>query len=222
MEIFGFAFSLFETALLVLFIFGMLIGTSLDRAGREEPKWVILGLGLAALLASTWSDWTFKSLGSYFMSAEFWHPALKYVGFGLAYSIVELFREVASARAKLAKEWNDLLSRYPAFRQLVLDSRAEGAAYNHEVHDQLQSLADSRVSSVIGLVHNTKDHTVEPVVNKVELADHMTAWTFFWPFYLLSFVLGDFVLQIFNIAAEMLAHISGKAIKAYFASIFKL
>ena len=63
--------------------------------------------------------------------------------------------------------------------------------------------------------------SVEPKVNKVELSEHITAWTFLWPAYAVSLILGDLVVEIFNALADLLVKISGQFVKISFANVFK-
>lgn len=63
--------------------------------------------------------------------------------------------------------------------------------------------------------------SVEPRINKVELADHITAWTFLWPAYAVSLILGDLMVEIFNMIADLLVKISGQFVKLSFANVFK-
>jgi hypothetical protein len=63
--------------------------------------------------------------------------------------------------------------------------------------------------------------SVEPRVNKVELSEHITAWTLLWPAYAVSLILGDLVVEIFNALADLLVKISGQFVRISFANVFK-
>lgn len=74
---------------------------------------------------------------------------------------------------------------------------------------------------IIELKIGTDKISVEPRVNKIELADHISAWTFLWPAYAVSLILGDLVVEVFNFIASVLAKISGQFVKLSFANVFK-
>jgi hypothetical protein len=63
--------------------------------------------------------------------------------------------------------------------------------------------------------------SVEPHVNKIELSEHITAWTLLWPAYAVSLILGDLVVEIFNFIADVLVKISGQFVRISFANVFK-
>jgi hypothetical protein len=63
--------------------------------------------------------------------------------------------------------------------------------------------------------------SVEPHVNKIELSEHITAWTLLWPAYAVSLILGDLVVEIFNFITDVLVKISGQFVRISFANVFK-
>jgi hypothetical protein len=63
--------------------------------------------------------------------------------------------------------------------------------------------------------------SVEPKVNKIQLSEHITAWTLLWPAYAVSLILGDLVVEIFNFIADVLVKISGQFVRISFANVFK-
>jgi hypothetical protein len=63
---------------------------------------------------------------------------------------------------------------------------------------------------------------VEPKVNKLELAEHVGAWTFLWPAYAISLIVGDLFTELFITFANFLASISGRVVKAAFKDVFTL
>lgn len=64
--------------------------------------------------------------------------------------------------------------------------------------------------------------TPEPLINKLALAESIGAWTFFWPAYAVSLVIGDLLTEVFNVIAEFLVKISGRFVRFSFADVFKL
>jgi hypothetical protein len=64
--------------------------------------------------------------------------------------------------------------------------------------------------------------TPEPLIDKLELAESIGVWTFFWPAYAVSLVIGDLLTEVFNVIAEFLVKISGRFVRFSFADVFKL
>lgn len=64
--------------------------------------------------------------------------------------------------------------------------------------------------------------SVEPRINKVELAEHVAAWTIFWPFYLVALIVGDLLTEVWNVIADFLATFAGRFVKMTFSDVFKL
>lgn len=64
--------------------------------------------------------------------------------------------------------------------------------------------------------------TPEPLIDKLALAESIGAWTFFWPAYAVSLVIGDLLTEVFNVIAEFLVKISGRFVRFSFADVFKL
>lgn len=79
-----------------------------------------------------------------------------------------------------------------------------------------------KTNKIIGAVITADKIGVEPKVNKVELAEHIGAWTFLWPAYGLSFVFGDLLHEFFITVANLVASISGRAVKYAFRNTFKV
>lgn len=75
--------------------------------------------------------------------------------------------------------------------------------------------------SFIGLVRNEAGNAPEPKINKATLAESIGTWTFMWPAYLFSLILGDLLTEVFSILADFLVSISGRFVKMSFSSVFK-
>lgn len=99
------ALGLIELIFLGVFILMLAIGVSYDRSGKDEPKWVIFGLGLLFVAIWFWKDFTFSELWADVRSWHFWKPVLMYVGAGLLYSILEFALEVRRSAKFYAAEW---------------------------------------------------------------------------------------------------------------------
>lgn len=61
---------------------------------------------------------------------------------------------------------------------------------------------------------------VQPRINKVELAEHVSAWTIFWPAYLFSLVIGDLLAELWDIVADFLVNVSGRFVRRAFSDVF--
>lgn len=75
--------------------------------------------------------------------------------------------------------------------------------------------------SFIGLTVNEAETAPEPKIHKKTLAESIGAWTFMWPAYLVSLVLGDLLTEVFNTLADFLVSISGRFVKLSFSNVFK-
>lgn len=76
-------------------------------------------------------------------------------------------------------------------------------------------------SGIIGLRLGEDKLTVEPAVNSSRLADHVGAWTFLWPAYMFSLILGDLMAEVFKALASMMAKISARFVRMSFSDVFK-
>lgn len=73
----------------------------------------------------------------------------------------------------------------------------------------------------VGLKANESGSAPEPVIDKVELAEHIGAWTFLWPAYAVSLVLGDLLTEVFNWLTDTLVKLSGRFVRMSFSDVFK-
>lgn len=104
MPLFG-IFGILELVFLGIFFILMIIGTSLDRTGVESPKWYILLIGIIALVAYTWGDFTFKGLLDSVLTLSFWAPVGIYLLVGLTYSVIEFVFEVRRRAEYFKAAW---------------------------------------------------------------------------------------------------------------------
>ena len=226
MRLFGFAFGVLELVLLAAFILGLVIAVSFDRRGMDEPKWLVFAGGLAVLGFMTWSDWTFAGLGAFLLSSAFWIPVAKYLGAGLVYSIVEFVREVRNSAAYLKTRWeNNLTEKARTVYPDVLEKAGRGLKSEHfdYIRDVVTQFVDRNHSTarVVGVARSEDYIKVEPKINKSQLADHISAWTFLWPAYAISLLLGDFLTEVFRLIAEFYASIAGRFVRMSFKDVFK-
>lgn len=105
---------------------------------------------------------------------------------------------------------------------VVKEKGAASARFN-EVNEQTKSFVNNYhfKNRIIEIQLAADKIGVEPRVNRLELAEHIGAWTFLWPAYLVSLIIGDLLTEVFKSIADFLAHISGRFVKLSFANVFK-
>lgn len=62
----------------------------------------------------------------------------------------------------------------------------------------------------------------EPEIEKWVLVKWMSAWTWWWPFYMLSLIFGDLFTEVFRAVTNWLVAISSGIVRRAFADVFKL
>lgn len=60
-----------------------------------------------------------------------------------------------------------------------------------------------------------------PHIDQARLAAHVGAWTFLWPAYAASLLLGDLVYEVFRAVGQLLTKIGGRFLRATFSDTFK-
>jgi hypothetical protein len=225
-----FGFALLELAAIACFIILMLIGIAFDRRAEESVKWWVFVLGGAFLV---WvllpEEWTFAGLGAYLISAEFLLPIAAYFGIGIAYCFVEFGVGVRRIAKKMEAAWQEYL---PSRRTITVDKERR----DFTVKEILQSseLAEQHGKDLVDsfINHQNLSGTFielerghlrpEPKVDRAELACHIGAWTFFWPFYALSLFFGDLMNIVFEWVSATIASISGRFVRMVFSDSFKV
>ena len=205
MEFFGFVINTWAAIIMGLFFIAMVIGCTFDRHHRESPKWWILAIAVLTVVAWQWSNWTF-SWGMLF-SATIWVPIGYYLAIGLGYSVIEFLLEVRRS----ARYWSNAWSAY------ILRERAESPI--GQINTGFLERYGLYSKRIIGISKTASG--IEPKINRSMLASSIGCWTFFWPFYLVSLIVGDLFTEIFNIAADFLASISGRFVRMAFKNVFK-
>lgn len=113
-------------------------------------------------------------------------------------TIAEMYSEVATKSA-FSGEFNSVLELSKDFVR------------NHRFNAGIIEIVLDKVTKV----------TPVPQVNRIKLAEHISAWTFFWPFYLVSLVVGDLLVEVFRSIADFISRISGRLVRLSFANVFK-
>lgn len=242
MVLLGLTFGLFESIFFLALIVCLTVGISFDRRGREEPKWYIFGFGLIAVAAWFWKDWTFAGAWASVCSWTFWEPMLAYLLAGLVYSIIEFILDIRRSAREYKAMWAVALEeqivrlrtesvKKPGFmdeeRMPLKEALIRCADFpaEHQIHSEIKDVIgkfigrSSRNHAIVEVVRG--EFAPEPKINKVELSEHIGAWTFFWPFYLISLIIGDLLTEVFNILSDFFVSLSGRFVRMSFKDVFK-
>lgn len=184
-------------------------------------------------------------------SWSFWNPLAMFLGMGIAYSILEFVLEVRRTARKYAADWQQYLRSAVEVKQRDKDGelrmvesglgRRGWVTKSMTVREVLADredlsnakAADELLESFVSTTNNRKkygfldlalnvDKTApEPKINKLELAESLGAWTFFWPAYMVSLIIGDLLTEVFTWLAEFFISLSGRFVRMSFAGVFK-
>lgn len=91
-------------------------------------------------------------------------------------------------------------------------------AYLHRDEYRLSDLKKDFVQVEL----NAGTQEVQPVVNRARLSAFIGAWTFLWPAYAVSLILGDFVVEVFRVIGDAFSKLGGRFVKLTFADTFKV
>lgn len=92
------------------------------------------------------------------------------------------------------------------------------AAYLHRDEYRLSDLKKDFVQVEL----NEATQEVQPVVNRARLSAFIGAWTFLWPAYAVSLILGDFVVEVFRVIGDAFSKLGGRFVRMTFADTFKV
>lgn len=120
------------------------------------------------------------------------------------------------------------------YADFIKNAKSQGGAYRHFqlAVDLVKEFVKNRSNlnrrdlvqetRIVGIEVTEDKLGVEPKVNRFELAEHVGAWTFLWPAYLFSLIIGDLLTEVFRAVADFLASISGRVVKMAFKDVFKV
>lgn len=223
MILFGLALGALELIALSVFFIMLVIAVTFDRRGVESPKWWVVGGGLA--LAATylwWKDWTFGLIWETVSTWQFWKPFVWFLGAGLLYSVLEFMLDVRRSARRFKDLWDKHID---GRREAYADAKLNGPASAdfQKVADSTREFVDrfGNKHALVTIVRGEDKISVEPKINKVELAESIGAWTFFWPVYAVSLILGDLLTEVFRVIAEFFVKLSGRFVRMSFADVFK-
>jgi hypothetical protein len=211
MELFGLfglfgALSVIEIVIFTLIFALFVVGTAFDRQGNPGVKWALLLLAFTGLSLGYWSFWSFSGVWNSLFTIEFWKSVGIYFGIGLVYAFFEFLLEIKRAAKKYKARWESFKKYYDG---------------KNEANDLMQFATKHRDNeALINVEYDEKIKTLSPVVNKQELAAYISAWSFFWPAYLVSLFLSDFLIMVFEKLADFFGSIAGRIVKVAFRNIF--
>lgn len=171
----------------------------------------------------------------------FWTPVACFLGAGVVYALLEFFLEVRRAAHQYKKTWalymdkltdvhqfsgnGDRVQEEIRLKNHVILADTEKVINTRAKANIIQAYVDSNSSRTsLGFIRIKKlaDNTgVEPVVDKVELAEHIGAWVLFWPAYAISLIIGDLLTEVFNMIASFFVHLSSRFVRKAFSDVFK-
>lgn len=223
LEFFG---SVWVSIAVGLFILFMVVGCSFDRSDNESFKWWAFVVGSIVLfLTFIFTKNETTSIKDIARSSINWFVI--YLVIGLVYSVLEFFVAVR----KSSRYWKR------AYEEYKLDASRYLGKSNHSTDHLIPSVEHfvevrirytnedayhKRFIQVKSAWSENKDvGTFEPTIHRGELAEAVGCWTFFWPFYAVSLILGDLLLEFFRAVAEILVNLSGGLVRLAFKDVFK-
>lgn len=238
------ALGLLPLAAFGFFVLAMIISVTFDRRETTAPKWWVFSIGFVALLVYGWLrlDWKFSDVFSFAKSGPILIAIGQYFLAGLVYSLVEFALEVRRSARRYREEWVSATSgstkhsskdtsgdNNMTIAEKIADVAVNGAVSRNfnDVHRFAHDFVVQRRSfngqgSIIKLDIGDDKVTPVPFVDKGNLAASVGAWTFFWPFYAISLIVGDLFTEIFRIASNIIVKLSGRFVRMSFANVFKV
>ncbi len=249
MTLFGFALELIEICAMAVFLIAMVIGVALDRRNIPDIKWWVLFIGAATALFFTKNSWTLPTLLEFAASSIFWLAAMKYLGLGLLYSCVEFIVEVRKSATSVKQMWERFLDTKCALRDIkgvMQDTPKLTVREVLPIYDEYDAKAAEEkitIPSTVSGIEVRKDFIndllnfhlkngivklklqgkeIVPSVDTSELTNRVGSWAIFWPFYMLSMIIGDLLTQIFTVFASFLTNASSRFVNLLFKDAFKI
>jgi hypothetical protein len=85
----------------------------------------------------------------------------------------------------------------------------------------ISRFSDVHKFDFIGFEKQKDSMNIEPKIDRLDLAQYIGAWVVFWPFYLVSLVLGDLLTELFQSIADFVAEHCGRFVRNAFSGVFK-
>lgn len=219
MDILGFFGSVWLAIFAGVFILAMIIGCTYDRRQQVAAKWWVFFIGLAIYTIHAWNT-GYRFTWDTFLAAEVWKFVGIYFAIGLGYSVLEFALDVRRS----VRYWKETWAAFRSLKNGKTDSNAspEDMA-NTFVSQQTGYSRNAHRIIGVGIDPDAKDPNslVVPKIDRVQLAEHIGAWMVFWPFYAVSLIIGDLVMEVARVVADIFANISGRFVRMSFANVFK-
>lgn len=187
------ALGLFQAICLGAILLALLIAVSFDSSDENSYKWSFLFLLPIFYVVLEWNNLTFSGVLHSITLASL-IPLAEYIGIGILYSTIE-------------------------FRATIRDSAAffaEKRAKSQNWHTYTYMFM--RIKQTVA-PDGTEDYI--PYIAKPSLADKLMAWTIMWPVYLIDYILGKFLFNMFSKFATLLTNMTKNYIAKVFSNAFK-
>ncbi len=224
----------------VLFIL-FCVSAAWDRRGRTSFKWILLlgsMIGLAMLFSPV-IEFSFAAIKDLLLSPALWIPIAWYCGAGLLYSAGEFFLTVRRAVRDIGGRWKSYLNE----RQSTMERDEKGVTGNtvtktvgewikigqaedatdeqrERVFELCRQFTNRNAHDFIEFEYNKDVKNIEPKMDRLMLSQYIGAWVVFWPFYLVSLILGDLLSEIFQTIADFVSEHCGRFVRRAFSNVF--
>lgn len=194
---------------------------TLLQAGQTMAFWspvaIYFGLGLIYSLVEFFFDLRRKER----FYAETWKSYLNET------TSVRIRDDVPEGRKKSVETTNGVLLRKALGLFDFVQTEQTQADYTADMHEgekvAEKFITSHRVKNCIVEVELTANKLgIRPRINRMELTDHITAWTLMWPFYLVSMIVGDLLTEVFRAIGDFIANFSGRMVRLMFAKTFEV
>lgn len=81
---------------------------------------------------------------------------------------------------------------------------------------------DSRSDDFVQVKLDPDTFQVQPTIERRRLADFISAWTFMWPAYAVSLILGDLLVEGFRLVGDVFSQLGGRFVRIAFNGTFKV
>lgn len=235
MELLLFGLALTATHFIGLFVLFVLfcVATAYDRRGNSVFKWLVLFATLVVVGIVISPTWDFQVAKEFVLSAALWVPVGVYAAIGLLYSGLEFLLTVRRSVRKTADRWAAFLKDYVPHGyggqksstngQAIERAKAEDATEDEvkTANSVINHFSDMYKFDFIGFEKQKDSMNIEPKIDRLDLAQYIGAWVVFWPFYLVSLVLGDLLTELFQSIADFVAEHCGRFVRNAFSGVFK-
>ncbi len=213
----------------------LFVGIVFDRRGHHgDLKWYVIIIGMLFIIWFN-KDLSTDNIVNFVLSSKFWEPLISYIVVGLFYSAIELALYIRRSAHNYKSLWEEkLISVVNIFYTSgqtpneikfseVINKATSGEidaikTVESEIHKFISR--NHEYSSIVKLTVGKK-YVPEPYLDKIELSQHISVWTLFWPLYVISLIFDNLLTEIFNKLSEFVAHISDKFVKVLFKDVFK-